>query len=199
MRKDNTMEYIKATEKDLEQIVTLVQETIQTIYPKYYPKEVVEFFCELHCKENIFKDIKDGFVGILKNDDEIVGTGCYKDNHITRVYVKPIYQKQGYGSYIMQCLENAIGLNYEAVYLDASLPASHLYEKRGYKTIKHEQWNVENGVILVYEIMEKSLVKCSTCICYDGKYFVPSVNTENGEVDGNTCFAYHQKDTMLNV
>ena len=59
----------------------------------------------------------------------------------------------------MQCLENAIGLKYEAVYLDASLPASHLYEKRGYKTIKHESWNVENGVVLVYEIMEKRLAK----------------------------------------
>lgn len=153
------MEYIKATEKDLEHIVTLVQETIKTIYPKYYPKEVVDFFCELHCRENILKDIQDGLVAILIEDDEIVGTGCYKDNHITRVYVKPVFQKQGYGSYIMQCLENEIGLKHEKVYLDASLPASHLYEQRGYKTIKHEKWDVENGVILVYEVMEKS------CFC----------------------------------
>ena len=153
------MEYIKATEKDLEHIVMLVQETIKTIYPKYYPKEVVEFFCELHCQENILKDIKAGLVGILIKDNEIVGTGCYKDNHITRVYVKPAYQKQGYGSYIMQCLENEIGLQCDSVCLDASLPASHLYEKRGYKTVKHERWNVENDVVLVYEIMEKRLVK----------------------------------------
>ncbi len=38
------MEYITATEQDLEQITALVQETIKTIYPKYYPKEVVDFF-----------------------------------------------------------------------------------------------------------------------------------------------------------
>ena len=151
------MEYIKATEKDTEQIVMLVQDTIQTVYPKYYPIEVVKFFIDLHCRENIFKDIKDGFVGVLKCDDEIIGTGCYKDNHITRVYVKPAFQKQGYGSYIMQCLENEIGLRYDTVCLDASLPASHLYEKRGYKTIKHERCDVENGVVLVYEVMEKSL------------------------------------------
>ena len=60
------MEYIKATDKDLEQIVTLVQDTIKTIYPKYYPKEVVAFFCELHCRENILKDIHAGSVGVLK-------------------------------------------------------------------------------------------------------------------------------------
>ena len=58
------MEYIKATETDLEYIVMLVQETIKTIYPKYYPKEVVEFFCELHCQENIVKDIEAGVVGV---------------------------------------------------------------------------------------------------------------------------------------
>ncbi len=150
------MKYIKATEKDTEQILMIVQETIRTIYPKYYPKEVVDFFCELHCRENIYKDIKSGFVGILQNNNVTVGTGCYKDNHITRVYVKPEYQGKGYGSYIMQCLENEISLKYDTVYLDASLPASHLYEKRGYQTIRHERWNVENGRILVYEVMEKS-------------------------------------------
>jgi len=151
------MEYIKATENDLEQIVILVQETIKTIYPKYYPKEVVDFFCELHCKENILKDIESGLVGALKKDNEIIGTGCYIDNHITRVYVNPAFQKQGYGSYIMQCLENKIGLQHDKVYLDASLPAAHMYEKRGYKTLKHERFNVENDVVLVYEVMEKHL------------------------------------------
>ena len=155
------MEYVKATEIDSEQIATLVKDTIQKIYPKYYPKEVVDFFCELHCRENILEDIKSGFVGVLLDGNMIVGTGCYKDNHITRVYVKTECQGKGYGSYIMQCLENQIRLQYDMVYLDASLPASHLYEKRGYQTIKHEKWNVENGRVLVYEVMVKSLTNTS--------------------------------------
>lgn len=158
------MEYIKATENDTEEIFMIVQDTIQTIYPRYYPKEVVEFFCALHCKENISKDIRGGFVGVLRDDNGIVGTGCYKHDHITRVYVRPKYQGRGYGSYIMQCLENEIGVKYDMAYLDASLPASHLYEKRGYQTIKHEKWNVENGRILVYEVMAKPLPNQSTSI-----------------------------------
>ena len=111
----------------------------------------------MHCLENIRKDVEDGRVGILKGDNEIVGTGCFKDNHITRVYVKPSAQRKGYGSYIMECLEKEISLQYDTVNLDASLPACCLYEKRGYKTVKHERWNVANGVVLVYEIMEKRL------------------------------------------
>lgn len=191
------MQYIKATKKDLEHIVKIVQDTINTIYPKYYPKEIVDFFCKLHCEENILRDIESGCVGVLVVEGTIVGTGCSKENHITRVYVQPSYQKQGYGSYIMQCLENEISLKYDNVCLDASLPASQLYEKRGYKTQKHEKWDVENGVVLIYEVMEKVLPRIATSICYEGKYFTPQVNTENGEVDGNTLFAYHQKDNLL--
>lgn len=191
------MEYIKATEQNIQQIVQLVQSTIRTIYPKYYPQEVVDFFYELHCEANIKKDIQDGRVGILVVDGTVVGTGCYKDNHITRVYVAPECQGQGYGSYIMQCLENEIGLHFDTVNLDASLPASHLYETRGYRTIKHEKWPLENDVVLVYEIMEKHLAHATTDISYEGRCFVPLMNTENGEVDGNTLFQYHQRGNIL--
>lgn len=61
------MKYRNATEKDTEQIAMLVQHTIKNIYPKYYPKEVDDFFCYLHSKENISKDIKNGPVAVLEN------------------------------------------------------------------------------------------------------------------------------------
>ena len=37
------------------------------------------------------------------------------------------------------------------------MPAVALYEKLGFTTVKHEKYPVENGVVLVYEIMEKEL------------------------------------------
>lgn len=154
------MKYIKASEEKAEEIYRLVQNTVKTIYPKYYPGEVVEFFCELHSKENIMADIAAGNVGILTDDKQLVGTGSYKDNHITRVYVDPVFQKQGYGSYIMQILENEIAVHYDTAYLDASLPACHMYEKRGYVTVRHDRWELDNGVVLVYEIMKKDLSVC---------------------------------------
>ena len=90
-------------------------------------------------------------------NDKIVGTGCYINNHITRVYVLPEYQGNGYGTFIMNQLELIIKTNHNNVFLDASLPAAGLYEKLGYKTIKHEKYPVDNGVILVYEVMQKYL------------------------------------------
>lgn len=150
-------EYRKASSKDTETVLEIVQNSITNVYPKYYPKEVVEFFCNLHCLEHIAKDIEDGLVGILFVDGICVGTGCYRENHITRVYVKPEYQGKGYGSFIMDCLENEIAKHYSKSILDASLPASHLYEKRGYSTIEHGRHPVKNSVVLVYEVMEKAL------------------------------------------
>ncbi len=105
------------------------------------------------------KDIKDDNVRLLINDGVPVGTGSYIINHITRVYVLPIYQQKGYGSFIMNKLEEEISKEYTTIKLEASLPASIMYERRGYKTVKHEQWECENGVILVYEIMEKETGK----------------------------------------
>lgn len=151
------MEYKKASEEHIEIIYNIVQKTVTTIYPQYYPKEVVDFFCQHHSRENITRDIENRNVGILVVDNQIVGTGSHEDNHITRVYVLPEFQGKGYGSFIMQCLEDTISKKYNAVLLDASLPASHLYEQRGYHTIRHEKWNVENDVVLVYEVMEKEL------------------------------------------
>ena len=49
--------------------------------------EVVDFFCEHHSEDAIEKDIKNGYVSVLKIDGTIVATGCFVDNHITRVYV----------------------------------------------------------------------------------------------------------------
>ena len=150
--------YRKATLEDTEGVYNIVQETIKTIYPKYYPTEVVDFFCKLHCKENIKKDIEERRVGILKVDETIVGTGCYADNHITRVYVLPEFQGQGYGSYIMSELEKEIFSNHNYCELDASLPACIFYEKRGFKTVKHVKYDIGDGNFMVYEIMKKAIL-----------------------------------------
>ncbi|MFG6326161.1 MAG: GNAT family N-acetyltransferase [Lachnospiraceae bacterium] len=155
------MIYELAKEEDLQAVYDVVQHTIRTIYPKYYPAEVVDFFCEHHSKAAILNDIKNGYVSVLKIDENIVGTGCFEDNHITRIYVLPEHQKKGYGTFIIKNLEARISKKYDKAYLDASLPAAALYEKLGYATVKHERYPVKNGVVLVYEVMEKELNKAS--------------------------------------
>ena len=191
------MDYLRAKKENLGQVYQLVQDTIQTIYPKYYPSEIVDFFSNLHSKENIAADIESGYVRVLFLDNCLIGTGTFSENHISRLFVLPNFQQNGYGSHIMQCLEEEISAKHNSAILDASLCATCFYEHKGYKTISHNELSTGNGFTLVYGIMEKPLAVSSTSICYEGKFFVPVTNTENGEVDNKTLFAYHQNGNIL--
>lgn len=151
------MKYVTATPDMADAICDVLHTTIRAIYPQYYPKEVVEFFCQHHSKEHILEGIVSGNMGVLTDGDMIIGTGRFEQNHITGVYVLPCYQKQGCGSQIMNCLEAEIVKSYDVAILDASLSAVFLYEHRGYKTVGHGVCELENDVKLVYEIMEKKL------------------------------------------
>ena len=95
------MKYIEAIPDITNRIYNVLNTAIKTVYPKYYPKEVVDFFCKHHSKEHILDGIASGNMGVLIYNDLIVGTGCFEGNHITGVYVLPSYQNQGCGSHIM--------------------------------------------------------------------------------------------------
>lgn len=151
------MEYRTATADMADDIHHILHTTIRTVYPKYYPQEAADFFCHHHSREHILEGIASGNMGVLMDKGVIVGTGCYDGNHITGVYVLPHYQKQGYGSKIMDCLEGEIAKKYDTVFLEASLSAVFLYEHRGYKTAGHGMIDLENDAKLVYEVMEKKL------------------------------------------
>lgn len=151
------MELLKADSGNLENITTIVQQTIQKIYPKYYPDGVVWFFSELHQEEHIRKDIEKGCVWVLYTEGRMVGTGTLIENHITRVFVSPEYQGRGYGSRIMEALEELAGEKYGSICLDASLPAAAFYAGRGYQTLTHGRVEAGQNQVLIYEIMEKKL------------------------------------------
>lgn len=158
------MEFKIAKKEHTEQIYQLVQNTILSIYPKYYPREVVALFSNLHSRERIAADIENGFVGVLFTNGSLVGTGSRTENHISRLFVLPDLQGKGYGSYMMQRLEKEISEKYDSVILDASLAATCFYEHKGYQTIRHEELTADNGAVLVYGIMEKQLESCKDTI-----------------------------------
>lgn len=56
------MTYGLATKQDLQDVYNIVQHAIKTIYPKYYPAEVFDFFSEHHSEDAILKDIENGEV-----------------------------------------------------------------------------------------------------------------------------------------
>ena len=130
------MEYVTAGPEHIDGIHHVMQSTIRAVYPKYYPTEVVDFFCQLHSREHVQEGVESGNRDVLLDEGKIVGVGCADGNHITSVCVLPECQGQGFGSHILDCLEARIAREHETAVLDASLPAVMLYEHRGYKTTR---------------------------------------------------------------
>lgn len=149
------MEYRKAVIGEAQTVCDVVQETKAMIYPHYYTQAVVNFFGRLHSIDNIKHDIDAGRIDVLTVDGKIIGTGSRTDNHITRVYVLPAYEGKGFGTIIMNHLEEEIFKEYDYCDLDASLPAAIFYEHRGYHTVEHRKHDIGNGEVMIYEIMCK--------------------------------------------
>lgn len=87
----------------------------------------------------------------ISNSDS--GNGRYHTRHFTYNHKRDISKvlfPRGSGFLFSK--------NYDTVSLDASLSAVWLYEHRGYKTVGHGIYKLQNDVKLVYEIMEKKLL-----------------------------------------
>ena len=141
-------------ETDVERVI---HAAVRSVYPKYYPAEVVDYFLRLHSREHIAALIASGAVKVLCCSDNVIGTGCCSEGHISAVYVHPDFQGRGFGTRLMDVLEReALGTSSAAV-LEASLPAVMMYERRGYRTTRHEKLVLSGGCVLIYEVMEKRL------------------------------------------
>lgn len=187
-----------ATLEDLKVVQKLVYETIQAIYPNYYPQEVVEFFINHHSEESITQDIQSAKVYLLFENNECVGTGTIDGEYMNRVFVSPNHQRKGYGSKIMDFIENEISMEHDRILLDSSLPAFKMYIKRGYKAIEYYEETVGSGRVLCYHLMEKEA--CEKAVSYsnlNNRVFKSVSNTKNGEVSSETIFNYFQKRNYI--
>lgn len=182
---------------DLERIEFVTRQTINAVYPKYYPTGAVNFFLAHHNTNNIAADINAGIVFAAEYDGIIVGTVTVHEDEICRLFVLPEYQGKGLGGELLDFAEKMIAENYDKITLSASLPAKKIYLKRGYREVGFDYIQTENGDFLCYDTMEKNCVSAASKISYDGRIFTPKENSENGEVDGRTVFNYHQSGSML--
>jgi len=149
------MEIVKADSADFEQVKRITQDTIKQIYPHYYPTGVVAFFREHHSDNAIMTDIINEKVFIINNDIDCIGTVTIDGNEINRLFVLTQYQKQGYGTTLMEYAENRIFENYSEVQLHASLPGKKLYIKRGYFAVEYRTKMVAFDDWICVDIMKK--------------------------------------------
>ena len=147
-----------AVPEDIDTIFTIVQTTINSVYPKYYPEDVVNYFAGLHSIDILKNALKTEYILLVEDFDQVIGTGALLENEIKRVFVMPAFQGMGYGSLILDELEKkALENGYNEVVLYSSLPAYSLYQKRGYEPLEFYRMRTEKGQVLCYHKMLKTL------------------------------------------
>lgn len=99
------MEIKQATKKDIDIINSIVENTINEIYPKYLSDAIIKFFLELHSRENILKDIKNNNVWVFQFHGISFATATCINNIVKRLFVLPEFEGNGYGSAIMSFFE----------------------------------------------------------------------------------------------
>lgn len=137
------------------EVAEIVEKTIKAVYPRYYPSGAVQFFLDLHSEQQIRAAMADEEIYIAKAKGVAVGTGSIRRNEICRLFILPEYQGNGYGSGLMDLLEERVLKQYPKVHIDASFPAESMYLKRGYRITSYEKIETENGDFLCYHTMEK--------------------------------------------
>ncbi|MBQ8567804.1 MAG: GNAT family N-acetyltransferase [Oscillospiraceae bacterium] len=151
------MNISKASEHDYNIVQEITVDTINEIYPRYYPMGAVRFFLKHHSPENIMSDIKGGIVYLLIDNNKAVGTVTIRNNEICRLFVLPEHQKKGYGGRLIAYAEKLISESCDSAVLDASLPAKEIYMKKGYSVRNAHSIKTDNGDYLCYDVMEKPL------------------------------------------
>jgi GNAT superfamily N-acetyltransferase len=107
-----------------EDIYNVVHNTIEEIYPKYYPRKAVDFFHNHHSKENMLENLPKEYTKIIMENSKIIGTGSAKENEIGRFFILPEYQNKGYGKLLLKELETVIiRKEYNNIILASSLGA----------------------------------------------------------------------------
>lgn len=151
----NLIQFETVKFESLGEIVDLVQNSINNIYPKYYPRGAVEFFLKLHSLNEIENNYdKETVIAVLQNDT-LVGTGSIRENDIKRVFILPKYQGKGIGTNLMNELERRIFSRYSVIDIDASLPAYNFYLKRNYISTEYITLETKYNQYLCYHHMQK--------------------------------------------
>lgn len=150
------MQITKAQVENSEEVKSITHRTIAEIYPRYYPRGVVDFFLSHHSDENIWKDILAERVYLLLSGEEAIGTVTIRENKICRLFVLPEHQQKGVGAQLLDFAEKRIEEEYTEIILDSSLPAKIVYLKRGYVAMEAHTIVTENGDVLCYDLMKKN-------------------------------------------
>ncbi len=149
------MQIRKYADTDFEAVFETVHQTIETIYPGYYPRSAVDFFHAHHSKEKMQTEFPNEQVLVLLQDGKLIGSGAVFQNEIRRFFILPEYQGLGGGALLLRALEDAVEEKHAVIRLDSTLGAAAFYRRYGYVLNCEHAINLPDGNLLRFLDMSK--------------------------------------------
>ena len=143
---------------DINALHALMNETISTYYATFPPTYRQHWMEVHHSVDQILAEATEGLTLVMEYRGNIMGTGNIVNNRIQSIMIHPDMQRQGYGTELMQQLEQyARNHGILVVQLSALPPARPFFERLDYQTISEHPLKAPNLRQFNYYIMEKRL------------------------------------------
>lgn len=144
---------------DTEEIVTLFQETVQSVNSRDYTQKQIEAWISHPIDLDRWRDrLSSAFTYVATQEETIVGFGMLESNgHIDCFYCHKDFQGQGIGKKILQQIEfKARSLEINRLFSEVSITARLFFEGQGFQIVKQQEV-VRNSQTLTNFVMEKHL------------------------------------------
>ena len=144
-----------AAKDDISILVKLAREIINSKYSSFLGKESVEIFINSgQCDKEIIENIHNCV--IMKTGNNYIGFSIFFENKIHLMMVAPEYEKQGYGSKLLNHIENKLFLENNQIELQSfagNVTANSFYERNGWKNIE----KLSNNGVEVYKFIKMGI------------------------------------------
>jgi N-acetylglutamate synthase-like GNAT family acetyltransferase len=136
----------------------LIDRTITACYASY-PIEFRQHWVEEHNpQQHLLTESTEGYTLIIESNKQMIGTGTLLHDKIKRVFIHPDYQRKGYGTLVMQKLEQQARTNaIKMIRLSATSPSKPFFERLGYQLICEHNFKDESLKRFRYYHMEKEI------------------------------------------
>jgi putative acetyltransferase len=150
----------RASENDLDAILSLYHDTVKAINSEHYTLEQIEAWLDDEERADKFSlKIKEQLFYVCINEiGEILGfSSITKSGYLDLLYASPECQRQGVGTLLLEQMLMASKIyNYEHIEADVSITGIPFFQSKGFTVVK-EQEVIRNGVNLKSYIMRKAL------------------------------------------
>lgn len=142
---------------DAEPLSRVIQECFEAMPPGIYSHKFIAFQIHSYNCEHILQDAQKIHLFVVVGDDVLIGSGGYSSEKIHVLYIKPVYQRQGIGSYVLTfLLEQAMADNIPTIKTWSTHVAEPFYQKHGFHKLGHISFP-DLGFMNVFVEMEKTL------------------------------------------